>query len=69
MMSDEQTQAISNDRWSLHGDQISLIRAVQASQPVSFTAEPEALCVDMTRSAPIVIDMQSDFLDPAGWFA
>ena len=68
-MSDVQQQAIHNDRWSLLGDQISLIRAVQAPQPVSFIAEPEALCVDMTRSALIVIDMQNDFLDPAGWFA
>ena len=34
---------------------------------VSIDAEPQALTVDLTRSALLIIDMQKDFLQPGGF--
>ena len=68
MSSTQQDQKIL-DRWSLQGERISLVRPSSESRPISFTALPEVLRVDMTQSVLIVIDMQNDFLDPKGWFA
>ena len=33
----------------------------------TITAEPEAVALDLTRTALIIIDMQRDFVDPGGF--
>ena len=58
-----------NDRWTGDASGISLVRATVPQRPVSFAAEPEPVTVDLSRSALIVVDMQNDFLDAAGWFS
>lgn len=67
-MSDAETQSHA-DRWTSDGAAISLVRNRPAPRLASFAAEPDAVTVDMSRAALIVIDMQNDFLDPEGWFA
>lgn len=57
------------DRWTRDGSVVSLLRDRPAPRPVTFEAEPDAVTVDMSRAALVVIDMQNDFLDPEGWFA
>lgn len=68
-MSHGQAAHDRRDRWSRAGDGISLVRPRVAPHPVRFEAEPEALTVDLSRAALVVIDMQNDFLDARGWFA
>jgi ureidoacrylate peracid hydrolase len=68
-MSSTQEDQTVFDRWSLQGDCISLVRPINKSRCISFSALPESLCVDMSHSVLIVIDMQNDFIDPEGWFA
>ena len=68
-MSGTQEDQTVFDRWSLQGDCISLVRPNNKSRCISFSALPETLCVDMSQSALVVIDMQNDFLDPEGWFS
>lgn len=60
---------VSSDNWSWSDNSISLVRRWPAPQIATFAAQPESLQVDFARSALLVIDMQNDFLDPAGWFA
>ncbi|MFT5045874.1 MAG: ureidoacrylate peracid hydrolase [Porticoccaceae bacterium] len=69
MMSAIQLDQKRSDRWSLQDGYVSMVRDINPPRPACFAAQPEALCVDMVRSALIVIDMQNDFLDPDGWFA
>lgn len=47
---------------------LRLDRAVRAPRPVTFAAEPQAVQIDLARTALIVVDMQNDFLHPDGWF-
>jgi biuret amidohydrolase len=35
--------------------------------PVTINAEPEAVSLDLTRTALVIIDMQRDFLEPGGF--
>jgi len=58
------------DRWSLSPQGAAdLSRSRPAPRRVQIAASPDPVIVDMTRSALIVIDMQNDFVDDAGWFA
>lgn len=54
--------------WSWTGDRLSLVRRAPSPRPLSFEAQPQALTVDLARSALVVIDMQNDFCHPRGWF-
>ena len=62
-------QSERRDAWRIEGDRLSLVRPAIEQVPLRFDAAPEALEVDLARSALIVIDMQNDFLEPEGWFA
>lgn len=58
------------DRWTLTPDGAAdLSRPRRAPMPVRIDASPDPVIVDMTRAALVVIDMQNDFIDDAGWFA
>ena len=57
------------DRWSRENARVSLVRPIAPPRPLGFAARPDALVIDLARTALIVIDMQNEFLDPAGWFA
>lgn len=57
------------DRWEKHGNVTSMVRPSIAPRPLAFSALPGPVEVDLARSALVIIDMQNDFLHPAGWFA
>lgn len=57
------------DRWTGEGHLTSLVRPPSSVCPLSFTAAPGPVEVDLTRSALLIIDMQNDFLHADGWFA
>ena len=54
--------------WTVHDDHVSLVRAAPAPRPLDVVAEPEAVEIDLARTAVIVIDMQNDFCHAQGWF-
>lgn len=59
---------VAHNAWALHGDHISLVRAPLAPRPVLIGAKPDAIEIDIARSALVVVDMQNDFCHPQGWF-
>ncbi len=69
MMSSTQQIHSTPDRWSLQGECISLVRRGTESNSITLSALPNKLCISLTQSVLIVIDMQNDFLDTEGWFA
>ena len=56
------------DSWTKDASKTSLLRDNRNPIPVIFKAEPEAIEIDVTRVALLIIDMQNDFIDPNGWF-
>lgn len=54
--------------WALTDAGISLVRKPKSAIPICFDAEPQAIEIDLARSALIVVDMQNDFCHPDGWF-
>jgi len=57
------------NRWRVDGRAADLVRDPVPQRPASFAAEPQALTIDLARSAILVIDMQNDFCHPEGWLA
>ncbi|MGE0255455.1 MAG: cysteine hydrolase family protein [Alphaproteobacteria bacterium] len=57
------------NRWRVGRLAADLTRDPVAPRPASFAAEPQALTVDLARTAIVVIDMQNDFCHPDGWLA
>lgn len=57
------------NRWAVDGTRADLVRAAVQPRPLRFAAEPQALTIDLARTACIVIDMQNDFCHPDGWLA
>ncbi|SLN14758.1 isochorismatase family cysteine hydrolase [Roseisalinus antarcticus] len=64
-----ETAHLRRDRWSQDGDSVSLVRPERRQRPAPLRALPQALTLDLSRTALMVIDMQNDFLHPDGWFA
>lgn len=48
---------------------VSLIREKRCPVPLTLSAKPSNVAIDLTRSALVVVDMQNDFCHPDGWFA
>lgn len=48
---------------------ISLVREERTPMPVTLSAKPSHIAIDLTRCALVVVDMQNDFCHPDGWFA
>lgn len=58
----------ASNAWQLKDGSLSLVRAVPAPRPLRLPAQPQALEIDMARTALVVVDMQNDFCHPEGWF-
>lgn len=58
-----------NNRWEVGEQAVSLVRAPVPPRPASFAAEPQALTINLARTAIVVVDMQNDFCHPDGWLA
>lgn len=57
------------NQWQVTRETANLVRTPAAPQPVSFPATPQALTIDLRRTAIVVIDMQNDFCHTDGWLA
>ena len=53
--------------WHVDAQRADLVRRRPEPRPVRFPAAPQELVVDLARSALVVVDMQNDFCDEAGW--
>ena len=54
----------------VQGERISFVRKPVKPKPLLLAdATPQAVEIDLARSALIVVDMQNDFCHPEGWFA
>ena len=54
-------------RWRVAPDHVDMSMPPPAPRPITVSAEPQIVTVDLERSAMIVIDMQNDFCAPGGW--
>jgi len=59
----------ARNRWAVAADRADLLRPTRPPRPLELPALPKAVCVDLARSACIVVDMQNDFCHPDGWLA
>jgi nicotinamidase-related amidase len=55
------------NQWRVDARSADLRRATPPPRPLTFAAQPQALTIDLARSALIVIDMQNDFCSAGGW--
>jgi ureidoacrylate peracid hydrolase len=53
--------------WTLSPGHADLRRPAPPERPVTLSAEPSSITIDLTRTAMIVIDMQNDFVTEGGW--
>jgi len=54
--------------WTVHDDHVSLVRTALIPRPLRVPALPQAIEIDLARTALIVVDMQNDFCHAEGWF-
>lgn len=59
---------VAHNAWRLDKEGLSLVRQARRTKAVRFDATPQAIEIDLARSALVVIDMQNDFCHPRGWF-
>jgi ureidoacrylate peracid hydrolase len=58
----------THNAWALSASHLSLVRRPLRPKPVLLDADPQAIEIDLRRSAIVVVDMQNDFCHPEGWF-
>jgi ureidoacrylate peracid hydrolase len=59
----------ARNSWGVGPGLVDLRREPAPSSPVTVTARPQTLTLDLARTAIIVVDMQNDFCHPDGWLA
>lgn len=58
------------DFWTLTNEGVAdLSRVRKPARRLQISAAPDPVIVDLARSALVIIDMQNDFIEEAGWFA
>jgi nicotinamidase-related amidase len=55
--------------WQVDGSACDLVRATRSPKVLSLRAQPQALAIDLARTALVVIDMQNDFCHTHGWLS
>lgn len=66
---DRRLGATRANSWRVDTSHADLVRPVLPPRPLSFSAKPQHVSIDLNRSAMIVIDMQNDFCSNGGWMA
>jgi nicotinamidase-related amidase len=61
--------ASPRNQWQVNERHARLVRERAAPRAVHLAAAPQALEIDLARTAILVIDMQNDFCHPDGWLA
>ena len=59
----------ARNAWTASNGTIDLTRDRLRPRRISVAARPQALSLDLTRCACVVVDMQNDFCHPEGWLA
>ena len=59
----------SRNQWLVSRTHADLVRRPPAPRPLRIEATPQAVTVDLGRTAVLVIDMQNDFCHRDGWLA
>ncbi len=59
----------ARNQWQVSATACNFVRTGIAARPLSLTALPQSLVLDLARTALVVIDMQNDFCHPQGWLA
>jgi nicotinamidase-related amidase len=57
------------NQWRVSETEVDLIRRPIEPRPLRIEATPQAVTLDLGRTAILVIDMQNDFCHPDGWLA
>jgi nicotinamidase-related amidase len=55
--------------WGVSASLVDLRRQPTPSAPLTIEARPQAITLDLARTAIVVVDMQNDFCHPQGWLA
>ena len=55
------------NQWRVGESEVDLIRQPLKPRPLRLAATPQAVTLDLRRTAMLVIDMQNDFCHPDGW--
>jgi nicotinamidase-related amidase len=55
------------NQWRVSETDVNLVRPRPAPRPLRIEATPQAVTLDLERTAILVIDMQNDFCHPDGW--
>jgi len=56
-------------QWRVSATEVDMTRPPLPVRRLEVAAEPQAVAIDLARTAMIVIDMQNDFCSPQGWLA
>ncbi|MEJ1965498.1 MAG: isochorismatase family cysteine hydrolase [Gammaproteobacteria bacterium] len=54
-------------RWQVSESHVDLVRPATPPRAVEIPAQPQALRIDLARTAILVVDMQNDFCAKGGW--
>src|SRR3982074_3118655 len=55
--------------WGVSASVVDLRRPPSPAAPLTIDARPQAITLDLARTAAVVVDMQNDFCHPQGWLA
>ncbi|MBC7780081.1 MAG: isochorismatase family protein [Proteobacteria bacterium] len=61
--------ARTGEQWQVDADTADLVRTGRPVRRARIAATPQAIEIDLARSAMVVVDMQNDFCAPGGWLA
>src|SRR5271169_1922650 len=59
--------ASDRNAWQVSDKEADLVRRGSPPLVAEIAAEPQRVCIDLRRTACIVVDMQNDFCAPGGW--
>jgi nicotinamidase-related amidase len=59
--------ASDRNAWQVSDKEADLVRRGSPPLVAEIAAEPQRVCIDLHRTACIVVDMQNDFCAPGGW--
>jgi biuret amidohydrolase len=54
-------------QWTASPTHVDMSSPLPPPRPLTVTAEPQTVTIDLNRTALVVIDMQNDFCAPGGW--
>jgi nicotinamidase-related amidase len=57
------------EQWQVDAASADLVRTGRPVRRIRIAAKPQAIEIDLARTAIVVIDMQNDFCAPGGWLA